>query len=109
MSRGGRNRSGRGRLGRGGLPRALHHRGRLLPAHKGQAEGGAHKDNGDDGGELGQKRSGPGGAEDRLAGAAESRAYACALAVLQEHDGDQGQGHDDMNDHDDGMHINYII
>jgi hypothetical protein len=29
--------------------------------------------------------------------------------VLQEHDGDQGQGHDDMNDNDDGMHINFII
>jgi len=29
--------------------------------------------------------------------------------VLQEHDGYQGQGHDDMNDNDDGMHINCII
>ena len=67
----------------------------MLPAHKGQAEGGAHKDNGDDGGEFGQERGGPGGAEDRLAGAAESRADAGALAVLQEHDGDQGQGRDE--------------
>ena len=81
----------------------------MLPAHKGQAEGGAHKENGDDRGELGQERGGPGGAEDRLAGAAESRADAGALAVLQEHDGDQGQGHDDMDDDDDGMHNNYIL
>ena len=50
-----------------------------------------HKENGADRGELGQKRGGPGGAEDRLAGAAEGRADAGALAVLQKHDGDQGQ------------------
>jgi hypothetical protein len=29
--------------------------------------------------------------------------------VLQEHDGDQGQGHGDMNDNDDGSHMNNII
>ena len=81
----------------------------MLPAHKGQAERGAHEENGDDGSELGQERGGPGGAEDRLAGAAESRADAGALAVLQEHDGDQGQRYDHMNDNDDGMHINFII
>lgn len=81
----------------------------MLPAHKSEAEGGAHKEYGDDGGELGQERGGPGGAEDRLAGAAERRADAGALAVLQEHDGDQGQGDDHMNDNDDGMHINFII
>ena len=54
---------------------------------------------------LARNGSGPGGAEDRLAGAAEGRADAGALAVLQEHDGDQGQGYDHMNDNDDGMHI----
>jgi len=81
----------------------------LLPAHKGQAEGGAHKEYGDDGGELGQERGGPGGAEDRLAGAAESRADAGALAVLQKHDRNQSQRYDDVDDNDDGMHINCII
>lgn len=109
MDRGGRRRSGWGRLGSRRLPRPLHHRRRLLPAHKSEAEGGAHKENGDNGGELGQERSSPGGAEDRLAGAAESRADAGALAVLQEHDGDQSQRYDHMNDNDDGMHINFII
>lgn len=109
MDRGGRRRSGWGRLGSRRLPRPLHHRRRLLPAHKGQAQGGAHKEYGDDGSELGQERGGPGGAEDRLAGAAERRADAGALTVLQEHDGDQSQRYDHMNDNDDGMHINFII
>ena len=49
------------------------------------------------------------GAEDRLAGAAERRADAGALAVLQEHDGNYNDEYNHMNDNDDGMHINYII
>jgi hypothetical protein len=112
---GGRRRQGRllrgrrSRLGGRRFFRPLHHRGRLLPSQEGQAKGGAHKENGDYGGELGQERRGPGGAEDRLAGSAKSRPDAGALAVLQEHDGDQGQGHDDMNDNDDGSHNNFII
>jgi hypothetical protein len=94
----------RGRLGGRGSVHPPHHRRRLLPAQEGQGQGGAHKDNGDRGGELGQERRSPGGAEDRLAGAAEGGADAGALAVLQKHDADKGQGHDYMDDNDASNH-----
>ena len=78
-------------------------------AQVGQPQGGAHKDNGHRRREFGQEGGRAGGAEDRLAGAAESRADTCALAMLQKHDADQGQGNDDMDDYDDCGHINFKL
>jgi hypothetical protein len=109
---GGRSRWGRGRgdrLGGRRFARPLHHRRRLLPAQEGQAEGGAHKEDGGYRGEFGQKGGRAGGAEDRLAGAAEGGTDASPLAVLQEHDADQGQGYGHMDDNDDGCHDNFIL
>jgi hypothetical protein len=81
-----------------------HHRGLLLLPHEGESQGGHHEQNGRHRGQFGQKGSGAGGAEDRLAGAAEGRADAGALAVLQQDDENQGQADDDMDGDDESSH-----
>jgi hypothetical protein len=74
-----------------------------------QSQGGAHKDNGNRGGELGQKRRGPGGPENRLAGAAEGGANSGSLAVLQKHDADESQRYDYMDGNNGSIHEIYKI
>ena len=91
----------RGRLG------PLHHRGLLLPPQKGESQGGDHKYDGSRGRQLRQERSRARAAEHRLAGPTESRADTRALAVLQQHDKDQGKADQNMNDYDNCAHINF--
>jgi len=81
-----------------------HHRSLLLTPHEGESQRGHHEQNGRHRGHFGQKGSGAGGAEDRLAGAAEGRADPGALAVLQQDDEDQGQADDDMDGDDESNH-----
>ncbi len=75
-----------------------------MTPQKGETQRSQHEENRSYRREFGQKRGCSGAAENRLAGAPEGRADACSLAVLQEHDGYQGQAHYYMNDNDNRSH-----
>jgi hypothetical protein len=82
----------------------MHDRNFLLTPQKGEAKRSQHKNNRDHRRKFGQKRGSPGAAEDRLAGAPKRRADSCPLAVLQEHDGNQGNAYYHMDDNDNCSH-----
>lgn len=69
----------------------------MLAPQKGEGQRSKHKDDSHRCGQFGQKRSSPGAAEDRLTGAPERGADTRPFAVLQEHDGNQGQTNRHMN------------
>ncbi len=79
----------------------------LLAPQKGEAQGGDHEENGGHRRQFGQERGRAGAAEHRLAGASERGADAGSFAVLQEHDGNEGQAHHHMQNDNRSCH-NFI-
>src|SRR3989442_7559040 len=102
----------RGRRGRGpprglgrGRRRLAYHPAAALAAYQRQAERGDGEDDGDRRRDLAQDGRRAHGAEDRLAaGAAEGGADVRALARLQEHHADDGEGRHDVDDDEQRVH-----